>query len=132
MVATAPQPRTGTSTATRLAIIDADVHPAIADYTQLHPYLPETWRRHVSARGFGGPNSGIIRGQGGLYRTDVRPPGGEPGSDPDFLREQLMERYNVRYPSSTGATSWGSAPSPIRTSPPPSPAPTTTGRSTSG
>ena len=55
-------------------MIDCDVHPSIADYTQLHPYLPETWRRHVRKSGFGGPSSGIMRGQGGLYRTDVTPP----------------------------------------------------------
>ncbi|MGI8423593.1 MAG: hypothetical protein ACR2NO_05700, partial [Chloroflexota bacterium] len=54
-----------------MPMIDCDVHPAIADYTQLHPYLPETWRRHVRKSGFGGPSSGIMRGQGGLYRTDV-------------------------------------------------------------
>ncbi|HEV2126068.1 MAG TPA: amidohydrolase family protein [Chloroflexota bacterium] len=82
----------------RHEIIDCDVHPAIDDYTQLHPYLPETWRRHVKKSGFGGPSTGIIRGQGGLYRTDVTPPdGGEPGSDPDWLRQQLVEQYNVKY-----------------------------------
>ena len=34
----------------------------------------------------------------GLYRKDVKPPnGGEPGTDPDWLRTQLMEQYNVKY-----------------------------------
>ncbi len=81
-----------------LELIDADVHPSIGDYTQLHPYLPEVWRRHVRKSGFGGPSSGILRGQGGLYRADAAPPeGGEPGSDPALLRQQLLERYNVRY-----------------------------------
>src|SRR5687767_3280730 len=83
---------------TPMPIIDCDVHPSIGDYTQLHPYMEETWARHVRKSGFGGPSSGIMRGQGGLYRTDVTPPGGgEPGSDPEFLKKQLMERYNVRY-----------------------------------
>lgn len=79
-------------------LIDCDVHPAIADYTQLHPYLPAVWRRHVTKGGFGGAGTGIMRGQGGLYRTDVTPPGGGvPGSDPDWLRRQLLERYNVKH-----------------------------------
>src|SRR4051794_10926436 len=108
VVAIAEQPRTAARQQTQLALIDADVHPSIADYTQLHPYLPETWRRHVSARGFGGPSSGIVRGQGGLYRSDTTPPdGGEPGSDPAFLRAQLMDRYNVHYPILNGGNILG-------------------------
>ena len=108
MAAIAERPVTRDSSPTSLPIIDCDVHPSIADYPQLHPYLPEAWRRHVKKSGFGGPSSGIMRGQGGLYRTDVTPPGGgEPGSDPDFLRQQLMERYNVRYPILNGGNILG-------------------------
>ena len=89
-------------------LIDCDVHPAIDDYTQLHPFLPEAWKRHVRKSGFGGPVSGFMRGQGGLYRTDVTPPdGGEPGSDPDWLRTQLMERYNVKHPILNGGNILG-------------------------
>jgi predicted TIM-barrel fold metal-dependent hydrolase len=79
-------------------LIDCDVHQSIGDYTQLHPYLPVQWRRYVSKSGFGGATSGILRGAGSLYRQDARPPGGgEPGSDPAWLRQQLIERYHVRY-----------------------------------
>jgi uncharacterized protein len=104
----AARPTRGRAASSALEMIDCDVHPSIADYTQLHPYLPETWRRHVRKSGFGGPSSGIMRGQGGLYRTDVTPPGGgEPGSDPAFLRQQLLERYNVRHPILNGGSILG-------------------------
>ncbi|HEX2186926.1 MAG TPA: amidohydrolase family protein [Chloroflexota bacterium] len=89
-------------------LIDADVHPSIDDYTKLHPYLPAVWRHHVKQRGFGGPVSGILRGAGGLYREDTTPPGGgEPGSDPAWLRQQLMERYNVKHPILNGGNILG-------------------------
>jgi hypothetical protein len=59
--------------------------------------LPAAWRRYVSARGFGGPSSGYQTSVG-LSRKDVAPPGGgEPGTDQAWLRQQLLERYNVRY-----------------------------------
>ena len=54
------------------------------------------WRRYVSARGFA--SSSGYQTSVGLYRKDVTPPGGgEPGSDPQWLRTQLMERYNVKH-----------------------------------
>ena len=78
-------------------LIDCDVHQTITDYRTFHPYLPQAWRKYVSARGFGGPTSGYLTSVG-LYRKDVVPPkGGEPGTDPDWLRTQLMEQYNVKY-----------------------------------
>ncbi|HET7767723.1 MAG TPA: hypothetical protein VFN74_03040, partial [Chloroflexota bacterium] len=81
----------------RHELIDCDVHQTITDYRTFHPYLPQAWRKYVSARGFGGPTSGYMTSVG-LYRKDVVPPkGGEPGTDPDWLRTQLMEQYNVKY-----------------------------------
>jgi uncharacterized protein len=82
---------------TKHELIDCDVHQSIKDYRALHPYLPEAWRKYVTQRGFGGPTSGYITSVG-LYRQDVKPPdGGEPGTDPAWLRKQLMEQYNVKY-----------------------------------
>jgi predicted TIM-barrel fold metal-dependent hydrolase len=79
-----------------LDLIDCDVHQSIRDYRELHPYLPPVWRRYVSQSGFGAPSSGYLSSVG-LYRKDVTPPdGGQPGSDPDWLRRQLLEHYGVR------------------------------------
>src|SRR5215212_3539725 len=82
---------------TKYELIDCDVHQSIKDYTALREFMPVAWRRYVSARGFGGPSSGYQTSVG-LYRKDVKPPdGGEPGTDPNWLRKQLMEQYNVKY-----------------------------------
>jgi len=97
MVATVERVETAWMERTKYELIDCDVHQAIKDYRALHPFLPEAWRKYVSARGFGGPSSGYQTSVG-LYRKDVAPPGGgEPGTDPDWLRKQLMEQYNVKY-----------------------------------
>lgn len=93
----APRPRTAERARATYELIDCDVHQAIGDYRQLHPYLPPVWRRYVGRGGFGGPSSGYLTSVG-LYRKDVTPPGGgEPGSDPDWLRTQLLDAYNIRY-----------------------------------
>jgi predicted TIM-barrel fold metal-dependent hydrolase len=82
---------------TTYELIDCDVHQSIKDYTALREFMPQAWRKYVSARGFGGPSSGYLTSVG-LYRKDVKPPdGGEPGSDPDWLRKQLLEQYNVKF-----------------------------------
>ena len=97
MVATLDRKKAQRQAQTRYELIDCDVHQAIRDYRELHPYLDPVWRRYVGARGFGGPSSGYQTSVG-LYRKDVTPPGGgEPGSDPQWLRTQLMERYNVKH-----------------------------------
>lgn len=97
MVTVAERPASSDQRRTAYQFIDCDVHQAIKDYRELHPYLPEAWRKYVSARGFGGPSSGYLSSVG-LYRKDVVPPGGgEPGGDPAWLRKQLMEQYNVKH-----------------------------------
>ena len=84
-------------------LIDCDVHQAIRDYRELHPYLDPVWRRlRQRAAASAGPPPGYLTSVG-LYRKDVTPPGGgEPGSDPDWLRQQLLDRYNVKHPILNG------------------------------
>jgi predicted TIM-barrel fold metal-dependent hydrolase len=102
MVATLERQESADRAQTRYELIDCDVHQAIKDYRALHPYLDPVWRRYVGKGGFGGPSSGYLTSVG-LYRKDVTPPGGgEPGSDPDWLRQQLMARYNVKHPILNG------------------------------
>ena len=96
MVLTRERPRAATiERPPAYSLIDCDVHQSIKDYRDLQQFMPQAWRRYVGARGFGGPSSGYLTSVG-LYRKDVAPPnGGEPGTDPAWLRHQLMERYNV-------------------------------------
>lgn len=83
------------------AIIDTDVHHVPGD---LIPYLPrvwhEQWRR--TGIGVGGIHLGNPRG---VPRRDARPPdGGAPGSDPDFLLSDHLDRFGVDYAILTGNT----------------------------
>lgn len=85
--------------ATRLAIVDCDIHNTVPSEKTLLRYLPERWRRHHEI--FGG------RGHAGAYypranihaaRTDSWPPSGQPpGSDLDFLRQQLLDYWGISY-----------------------------------
>lgn len=94
-------------------VIDCDIHNAPVSEAALHAYLPESWRRR---RATGGRLDAAWEQQretlgdrsyiGSEYpratpraaRTDAWPPvGGPPASDLPFLREQLLDRYDVEY-----------------------------------
>src|SRR5690606_36467873 len=83
----------------KVAVIDCDIHNAVPSHSTLSAYLPERWRRHHETFG--------LRGHSGAYypranmnaaRTDSWPPSGKPpGSDLDFLREQLLDYWGIEY-----------------------------------
>ncbi len=80
-------------------IVDADIHPYLHSEAVLAKYLPARWRQHHEEYG--------QRGYGGLFypfmspnaaRADSWPPtGGPPGSDPAFLRRQLLDEWGIGY-----------------------------------
>lgn len=84
---------------TTLSVIDCDIHNGFASEEALIPYLPEKWREYHREYG--------SRGHAGAYyplanqnaaRTDSWPPSGlPPGSDLGFLREQLLDFWNLEY-----------------------------------
>jgi len=84
---------------TRVAVIDCDIHNALPSEKTLSTFLPERWRRHHEL--FGG------RGHSGSYypranpnaaRSDSWPPSGAPpGSDLQFLREQLLDYWHMDF-----------------------------------
>jgi len=86
----------------RLGIIDCDIHP-FPKPGALDRYLPERWRKHLAQ--YGKFNTGPYADRGTyprfqpyLSRRDAFPPnGGAPGSDVGFIREQLLDRYNIAY-----------------------------------
>ena len=86
----------------RLGIIDCDIHP-YPKAGALNPYLSERWRKHVAE--YGKFNCGPYADRGtyprfspNTSRRDAWPPGGGlPGSDVDFMREQLLDPYNIAY-----------------------------------
>jgi predicted TIM-barrel fold metal-dependent hydrolase len=88
-------------TSARLQVIDCDIHHALRTPTDLHPYLSRRWRDHLDAYGHRHAvpflhASPYPKSAPALSRTDAWPPnGGPPGSDLDFLREQLLDRYDI-------------------------------------
>jgi uncharacterized protein len=77
----------------RHGIIDTDVHPIPRSADEIRQYMPMPFReRFVGARFgfFSNPMHG--------HRLDADPPGGGPsGSDPDFVREQLISKYGIAH-----------------------------------
>jgi predicted TIM-barrel fold metal-dependent hydrolase len=81
-----------------LGLVDCDVHPwPTAD--QLSTYLSPRWRSYQETFGLRGPTGrGTLQMRPFSARMDAWPPGGGyPGSDPDFAREQLLDRYDISH-----------------------------------
>ena len=89
--------------ATRLRIVDCDVHHAMRSPLDLRPYLAQRWQAHLQTYGlamkvpFTG-SSPYPKAAPALSRTDAWPPGGgPPGSDLAFLQAQLLDAYGVEH-----------------------------------
>jgi len=81
---------------TRQPIIDADVHSVVPNVKTLYPYLSEYWRRYIDISGFTRPPTN--HAPSGGPRGDSIPPGGGPaGSDVAFMRQQLLDQWNIQY-----------------------------------
>jgi predicted TIM-barrel fold metal-dependent hydrolase len=90
------------------AIVDGDVHPTVADVSQLRHHMSKRAARRVFGEELGvyarDPNR-IPHPTSGL-RLDARTPGGGvPGSDPAYCNEQLMDRYDITAAVLTGIQS---------------------------
>jgi len=82
----------------RPPLVDCDIHNELAPGS-LEPYLPRRWREYDATygnRGDGGAS--YPKGSPRAARTDAWPPSGLPaGGDLDFMREQLLDAYDIRY-----------------------------------
>ncbi len=82
-------------------IIDCDVHHARGPDSEFLPYLSSGWREYVADRGPAGlvpltVQDGLPNPHG-FMRADTYPEnGGEPGSDYETLRRQLLDKGDVR------------------------------------
>jgi predicted TIM-barrel fold metal-dependent hydrolase len=87
------EPRVSTESKGRIGIVDCDVHPSPPSNDEIKSYMPMPWRDRFKGGGrgfFGNPVHGA--------RLDGVPPDGGPtGSDPDFLRKQLVDEFGVAY-----------------------------------
>ncbi|MGE3913647.1 MAG: amidohydrolase, partial [Chloroflexota bacterium] len=83
----------------RYAVIDCDIHPNLAHPGALDKYLSARWREHrqtIGGRGFSG--SYYPRATPNASRTDAWPPnGGPPSSDLPFMRQQLLDAYDMDF-----------------------------------
>jgi predicted TIM-barrel fold metal-dependent hydrolase len=88
----------------RRQIIDADVHEMPTSVKDLLPYLAPQWHKFI-ASGWSTPYffSYAYPREDGFARADAIPEtGGPAGSDPELLREQLLEGHGVDVAMLTG------------------------------
>jgi uncharacterized protein len=103
MSVTAPELQPSTDIGARLGIIDCDIHPYFKTPRDLDPFLSARWREYVREYAYFvcGPyaNRGTYpRFSPNTSRRDAWPPGGGlPGSDVGFIREQLLDAYNISH-----------------------------------
>lgn len=81
------------------AVIDTDIHNAPASKDTLLKYLPERWHQHHRTIGMRGHvGSAYPRTYKNAARRDAWPPSGAPpGGDLAFLREQLLDAWEMEY-----------------------------------
>src|SRR6185312_15708671 len=90
--------REQTTGRTRTPLIDCDIHNAPSSPALLRPYLPARWRAYHERFGVRGYAGGYYpKANPNAARTDSWPPGGRPGSDLAFMREQLLDTWNIEY-----------------------------------
>lgn len=83
----------------KLAVIDCDIHAAMPNDATLFKYLPTRWQRHHETFGMRGYiGGGYPRAVPNAARLDSYPPNGlPPGGDLPFLREQLLDEWDLEY-----------------------------------
>jgi len=81
------------------AIFDCDVHPTLADPGDINRYMDPAVLERLQTFGLRAPHPNgyyatLFRAAGA--RVDAYPPdGGQPGSDLAFMREQLLDRWDI-------------------------------------
>ena len=86
--------------ATKLAIVDCDIHPAMRKPSDLYPFLPARWREHMATfgehlrQGLSGQLAWPRMMAAGM-RVDAFPEDGPPGSDLELMRRQHLDANGV-------------------------------------
>lgn len=93
----APAPQRSRAPKPKTPIIDCDIHNAPQSSTALLKYLPRRWHRQYEAMGKRSyMGSFYPRALPNAARHDSWPPSGVPaGSDLDFMREQLLDAWDI-------------------------------------
>jgi predicted TIM-barrel fold metal-dependent hydrolase len=92
------QPKQAGSRREGVGLVDCDVHPW-PNPEQLMEYMSPRWRQYQERFGLRGPTGrGAVLMRPFSARMDSWPPdGGFPGSNADFAREQLLDRYDITH-----------------------------------
>jgi predicted TIM-barrel fold metal-dependent hydrolase len=87
--------------ATRLSVIDCDIHPQVQKPAELQQFLSDRWRQHTHTYS-NFPRQALAetlaypRMTPDVARRDAWPPNGAPpGSDLDFMREQHLDANGI-------------------------------------
>jgi predicted TIM-barrel fold metal-dependent hydrolase len=84
-----------------MKIIDADVHPWVpGDIEGLKPYLSKSWQMRFEGKRAVLPDHPLrppLAGATSIRRDTTTPSGGVGGSDPQFLREDHLDKLNIEY-----------------------------------
>jgi uncharacterized protein len=108
MSTTAFPSASGDTSGVRLGIVDVDVHPVPRSVDEIRRYLAMPWRDR-----YRGERRGFFENPVHGSRLDSVPPDGGPkGSDPDFLRRQLIDEFGVAYAIMISRTFCGIHPDP--------------------
>ena len=94
-------PKSAKQSGVGLAIADGDIHPRPKREDSLDPYLSERWREHIRTYGLtphhcyqAGPL--YPKGNPDASRRDAyAPDGSRPGADLEFMRQQLLDPFNI-------------------------------------
>ena len=103
MSITLDAPATAAPQATRVGIVDCDIHPNMRSAADLNPWLPTRWQRHMALFGaqarlpfVAGTN--YPKAAPDTARRDAWPAGGgPPGSDLAMMRSQHLDANNVAF-----------------------------------
>jgi len=83
-----------------LRIVDTDTHMRIGPGIKgIYPYMPENWQKYFKTKreelpSGGGAGDNPLGTSGG--RDNAKPPNGGPaGSDPEFMRTDLLDRWGI-------------------------------------
>jgi predicted TIM-barrel fold metal-dependent hydrolase len=101
-VAESPRQSSSTGTAKHYRLIDVDVHPSASEgMASIYKYMPAAWRRRLELKKthynhqYQFPTRFDLPG-GNRVRADAVPPGGgAPGSDPRFMRDDLLDGFHM-------------------------------------
>lgn len=80
----------------QIPVIDCDIHQTYMSHKELLPYIDEPYKTRVKNSGFGYPG-GMYHSSVGGVRKDAFPEDGVPGSDYELMKEQHLDKFNIKY-----------------------------------